>query len=166
MALPALPAPAASSAGLPDLLVGEDDTALIWDLVRGVTDAQAVLARYSMTRADFETKGRQPLFARSFRMAKRYWDADGNVRERIKVKAQAALEESVVSVARIVNDPDMSVPAKLEAVDRLDKLADIHGKRAGTTGAEAQKVSITINLGDNQPVVVNAEVIPGETSDE
>jgi len=161
--LPALPAPS----GAPALPVEPAEATLIWDLVRAIRPPAEVLQLHGLTVREFATKQADPLFVSAYRQAKQFWLSDSNIRERIKLKSAALLEDSIEHVGAVVQSKDTGALAKLDAVEKLGKLSDSWDTARRQQGAaQAQQVNITIDLGDrdSEKVVVSGKTIPVEVS--
>lgn len=134
--------------------INSTDARLIWELVAGVSEAKEVLGRYGMTTADLKRKLKDPMFRSAYHETKQLWASDMNVQQRIRVKAAFLLEDSLLDLFAIVKHESLPVNAKLEAIEKLAKIADVTpGKKDQQTGM-AEKFSIQINIGGNDKAVI------------
>ena len=131
--------------------VNDHDARLIWDLVSQIRKPEDVLASYGVTTAQFAAKAKNPLWAAAYREATRVWKSDMNIQSRVRLKAAFLLEDSLVPLFRIIQNTDMPVNARLEAIDQLTKISTVANvpKESGT----GEKHNITINIGGDRPPI-------------
>lgn len=142
-------------ANSPDLNAG--DAQLIWELVSNISPAAEVLARHGITAADLQRKTRNSMFRSAYNEAKRLWKGDMNVQERIRLKSAYLLEDSLPDLFKIIKDSAQPSSAKLAAMEQLGKLSQVLVQQKGPTG---ERHTITINVGDNKPVIIEATMQP------
>lgn len=153
----ALPIPIATS---PDL--NAQDAQLVWELVSDITPKEDVLIRHGMTPADLKAKLNNPMFRSAYVEAKRLWSSDMNAQDRIKVKATMMVEDALIDVYRIIKDDTALSVSKLEAFEKLGKLAQVMGQKPSAVG---ERHTIIINVGE-KPTKIEFEqpAIEGETA--
>ena len=77
------------------------------------------------------------------------WNAAEATPARIKAKASTGLETTIEVFIRDISNPDIPLGQRVEAGKFLAKLGEI-GERAG---ADAEKFSIVLNIGESHRVV-------------
>jgi len=94
------------------------------------------------------------------------WNEAGNTHERTKLKAAALVEEFLPEGNRLLHAPDQALPAKVELLKTLTRIAGMGLTGVGVDGAPSERFSITINLGADSKLQfekqVTSKVIEGE----
>lgn len=86
--------------------------------------------------------------------------------DRVKLKAAAAVEEWLPELYARINDPREPLNAKIEGAKLLAKLGGVGEKL--TTDSNNDRITITINMGAKEPIVVsaiNTNVIDGAATE-
>lgn len=85
----------------------------------------------------------------------REWEGALNTRERIKVKAQTALEAQLEIYVRDIADPSIPLAQRVEAGKFLARLGEMDGGKGDGSG----QFVISLNIGDRRDIAV----VPGTT---
>lgn len=142
-------------------LVNDIDSRLAFDLATQMSELPVILERYSLTAGDLQAKLANPVFQKIFRDAKALWSSDLSVKERIRLKSQALIEDSLLEMYRIFHDETVAPPARIEAFKTMAKVATVDG--ADQKGPEAgTRVNITFNIPNVAPMEVQGNVYEGE----
>jgi hypothetical protein len=132
------------------------DTRLAWELVAQIAPLSDILRRHTMTFEQLKEKLRNPLFRSMVHETKKIWRSELNTKERIRIKAQLAVEESMLEILAIVSDRNTPASSRIDAFEKLAKIGDLTEKDKNQTTGE--RVNITINLGDTaKPVTITGE---------
>ena len=123
---------------------------MVMELAAGIQPAAQILARYEIDPVDFRTTiSRDPQFRAAFAEAKRFWNSDTNSKERIAVKAQAMVEDSLIELYTLFHDAAKNPTARLEALKTMMKLARVDaGEPKDIPAASGRAVHIHINMGN------------------
>ena len=151
------------------LAINDVDRKLIMELVANISPAKEVLARYGLTGADLIQKLQDPMFKAAWRETKAAWSSDMNVHERIRLKSAMLLEDSLVELARTVQNEHISPSVKRDAIETFARMADAwEPAKQKKDQPTAANVKISINLGDKpiEQLVIEGQAIPGEQGDE
>ena len=119
------------------------------------------LNAYSLSRGDLVRKLKDPMFRDMVKQAKSIWSSDLSIKERIRLKSQVLVEDSLLEVFGIVHNPEMAVPAKLDAFKQLARVAEVDSPERGK-GGEGSRFTVSINLGTTSPPVI----IEGDTNED
>lgn len=132
----------------PDL--NAQDAQLIWELVSDVSPKADVLARHGMTAQDLQRKTKSAMFRSAYSEARKLWNSDMNTLERIRVKSQFMLEDSLVDIFKIIKDEQQPAAVRLEGVKKLGELSQATNQK---NVAAPERHQITINVGDKSVVI-------------
>lgn len=129
---------------------------LAFDLAARLRPLPDILDQYGLTEDALKTLLRTPAFANMVKEAKQVWASEMNAIERIQTKSRIALEELIPDIYQTAASMDMSVPARMEASKLLAKLSGFDTKQnISDNDAVGRGFSITINLGKEEPVVID-----------
>lgn len=135
----------------------ESDVKLAWEVVAKIHPLPDILRRWSLSYEDFKKKLRDPLFRSIITETKKLWNSELNTKERIRVKSQLLVEDSMLEIYQIVCDKEKSPQARVDAFEKLMKLGDLSEKDKTQAGA-GERVTININLGNpDQPIKIVGE---------
>ena len=123
---------------------------------------ETILKDHGKTAKDLENYYKLPRFKRMVEAATQAWNAATNAEERIKLKSLAIIEESLPEMFRRLHGANDPLSAKVELLKTLMKGAGVGAVEA--TGVGGAGISITINMGDDQPVQVQAQ-LPAQVID-
>jgi hypothetical protein len=138
-------------------IVNQPDTRLAWELVAQIAPLPDIMRRWSMTYDELKHKLRDPLFRSMVQETKKIWKSELNTKERIRIKSQLLVEDSLLDIYQIVSNDQLSPQARVDAFEKLAKIGDLTEKdKKDSTG---ERVTIQINLGPS----TDAMKIVGET---
>ena len=127
--------------------VSLDRAHLAFELATGMTSVPDVLARYKIQKHHLKLLLKQDAqFRHQYNDYKREWGAPKNAKERLRLKAQLAAEDGLLTLYSMFNDPDIGATQRIEAYKQICTLADVAPKKDAVP--DGQRFSITINLGD------------------
>lgn len=133
------------------------DSRLAVEVAVQIRPISEVLVAYSLSRADLVRKLKDPMFRDMVKQAKSIWSSDLSIKERIRLKSQVLVEDSLLSIFSIVHNVDNAIPAKLDAFKQLARVAEVDSpeRSRGDTGS---RFTVSINLGDTiAPVIIEGE---------
>jgi hypothetical protein len=134
----------------------QSDVRLAWEIAANIAPLPDILRRWTLTYDDLKKKLRDPLFRSLVKETKAIWKSELNTKERIRVKAQLLVEDSLLDVYSIVGDKAMHANARIDAFEKLAKIGDLTAPDKAQTSGE--RVTININLGDStQPMKIVGE---------
>jgi len=138
--------------------ITDHDSRLAVELAVQISPLPEVLKRHGLTKADLRTKLRDPSFRHMVKEAKRVWQSDLSVKERIRLKTQVLVEDSLLGVYDMFHDKSLAAPARLDAFKQMARVAtvDMPDKESASVG---ERISININLGDSQSISMDADVV-------
>jgi len=129
------------------LPITDHDSRLAVELAVQISELPDILRRHSMTRDDLRTKLRDPGFRNMVKEAKRVWQSDLSVKERIRLKSQVLVEDSLLDIYEMMRDRNNTPPARLDAFKQLTRVATVDSPDAKAANL-GERVQININLGD------------------
>lgn len=136
--------------------VQRSEARLVWELVAKIAPLPDVLRRHSLSVLELKAKLKEPMFRSLYKETKRIWESELNTKERIRVKAQLLVEDSLLDVYAIVQNDQMSPQVRVDAFEKLARIGSLGAPEKGT-GNEGERVQININIpGASAPVVVTA----------
>ena len=140
----------------------ERDARLALELVSGLSNVKDVLARYGMTEEELRTLLATPGFQALLKETRGAWQSDLNAKERVKLKAALLVEDSLMSIFRVVGDKNASMTARLDAFKSLAKIASVDEPEK-KEGGGAGRFVLNINVpGGPAPVVIEGAAEKGD----
>lgn len=137
--------------------LSDTDSRLAVEVAVQIRPIAEVLVAYSLTRASLVRKLKDPMFRDMVKQAKSIWSSDLSIKERIRLKSQVLVEDSLLEIFSIVHAADMAVPAKLDAFKQLARVAEVDSPERGK-GDSGSRFTVSINLGDTiKPIVIEGE---------
>lgn len=134
------------------------DSRLAMELAIEISDLPEILQRYQLTPAQLKDKFANPQFRAMVKEARITWRSDLSIKERIRVKSMALVEDSILELYSLFHDKDIAVPARMDAFKALSRVAttDAPDKDGAVAG---ERVHISINIpGAEKPITYDAEV--------
>lgn len=134
--------------------LSDSDSRLAVEVAVQIRPIAEVLNAYSLTRADLVRKLRDPMFRDMVKQAKSIWSSDLSIKERIRLKSQVLVEDSLLAIFSIVHNHDNAIPAKLDAFKQLARVAEVDSPER-SKGGDGSRFTVSINLGDTiKPVII------------
>lgn len=118
------------------------------ELAAKLSDAKAIRERYGISDGQWEVLRRNPTFRTMVVEAIQNLQGDLNSAKRVKLKAGAALEDSVLTLYAMAHDPELPAAARIEAIKVIRDLSGFAAKEGGGQQA-GPGFSININFSDN-----------------
>lgn len=119
------------------------------EVVQDIYPLPAVLTRYKLTQSQFDLHVKEhPFFKRVSEQFRLEWEGTTNTATRLKVKAQAAIEDGLSTLAARMTDEKEDLGKATETAKLIARLAGVDG--ADKTPGTGEKVIIEINLGGDQ----------------
>jgi predicted transcriptional regulator len=116
-----------------------------------------ILKQYDLSRKDLVRKLKDPMFRDMVRQAKSLWNSDLSVKERIRLKSQILVEDSILEIFSMVHNRDNAIPARLDAFKQLARVAEVDSpdRSNADTGS---RFTVSINLGEKMsPVIIEGD---------
>ena len=134
--------------------VSDTDSRLAVELAVQLRPVADILNAYGVTRDGLVRKFKDPMFRDMVKQAKSLWSSDLSVKERIRLKSQVLVEDSLLEVFSFVHNKENAIPARLDAFKQLARVAEVDSpeRNKNDTGS---RFTVSINLGDT-PVVIEA----------
>ena len=133
-------------------------TALAMELAAELAAPTEVFARHGFDEDEARKLCADPAFARIVKQAKAEWNADTNVKDRIQLKAQMALEELLIPTFALAKDPRVPPPSRTDAVKLFERLSGVT-KSVEEGGSGGPRFILSINVGGDGPKEIQGEVI-------
>lgn len=141
--------------------LSDTDSRLAVEVAVQIRPIAEVLVAYSLSRADLVRKLKDPMFRDMVKQAKSIWSSDLSIKERIRLKSQVLVEDSLLSIFQIIHHTDNAIPAKLDAFKQLARVAEVDTPERGK-GSEGSRFTVSINLGDTvRPVLIEGTASDG-----
>jgi hypothetical protein len=91
------------------------------------------------------------------KQAKSLCNSDLSVKERIRLKSQVLVEDSLLEIFSILHNRDNAIPARLDAFKQLARVGEVDQPERGK-GDAGNRFTVSINLGDTiKPVVIEGD---------
>ena len=133
--------------------ITDKDSRLAIELAVQIRPVAELLVHYNLSRNELAAKLKEQMFRDMVKQAKTLWHSDLSIKERIRLKSQVLVEDSLLSIFQIIHNDNNAVPAKLDAFKQLSRVAEVEqpDRRQGETGS---RFTVQINLGDSMPPVI------------
>tara|TARA_R110000772_G_scaffold235182_3_gene346797 strand:+ start:13406 stop:13945 length:540 start_codon:yes stop_codon:yes gene_type:complete len=129
--------------------------ALAVDLASDIWPEAVVLQNHGLDPMAGATLLQSPWFKKMLDQARSDWGAISNAKQRIRLKAQVAIEEGIADVYAILSDKATPAAARVSAFKELKDLSGAGGPvNDGGSAATGPSVNIYLNGGD--PISINA----------
>lgn len=131
-------------------------SSLAMELAQQLSSPREIFERAGLSEEDARTLLKSPDFQAMVKAARAEWNGVGNIPERIRLKAQMALEELMLPQYQMARDPRTPATARNEAFKSFERLAQT-GKDdlAGGTGPQ---FVLSINLGEVKKSIEGATI--------
>jgi hypothetical protein len=137
--------------------LSDSDSRLAVEIAVQLRPIPEILGQYNLSRKGLVRKFKDPMFKDMVRQAKSLWNSDLSVKERIRLKSQVLVEDSILEIFSIIHNRDNAIPARLDAFKQLARVAEVDApdRNSGSTG---DRFTVHINLGDQiKPVVIEGD---------
>lgn len=129
------------------------------EVAMDINEVSTILGHYQLSREQYNTIESLPFYQQVLAAERQAWLSAKNAPERIKLEAAALFEEAMPKLhARMIN-PLENLNQVAEVAKLIARVAGV-GEKDGTASAGGEKFSITINLGDNNPVTYEKTINP------
>lgn len=150
-----------------DLLpINDHDSRLAVELAVGISPVKEILKRHGLTSIQLKSKMADSGFRSMVKEARRVWNSDLSAKERIRLKSQILVEDSLLGLYQLFHDSNLSASARLDAFKAMSKTADVDTpeKVVGPTGG---RVVLNLNFGnvDKQPPIDVKAVVEADGED-
>lgn len=137
--------------------VSDTDSRLAVEIAIQIRPVAEILGVYNLSRKDLVRKLKDPMFRDMVKQAKSIWSSDLSVKERIRLKSQVLVEDSILEIFSILHNRDNAIPARLDAFKQLARVAEVDQPERGK-GDTGSRFTVSINLGDTiKPVVIEGD---------
>lgn len=135
----------------------ERDARLALELASGMSEVSEILKRFDMTEEELRERLQNDSFKQLVRETKSVWNSDLNVKERVRLKSALLLEDSLLSIFKLIHDDKAGAGSKMNAFNSLARIASVEEpKEAKGGGAGKFTLNITVPGGE-KPVVIEGE---------
>lgn len=137
--------------------ISDSDSRLAVEIAVQLRPVPEILKQYAISRKDLVRKLKDPMFRDMVKQAKSLWNSDLSVKERIRLKSQILVEDSILEIFSILHNRDNAIPARLDAFKQLARVAEVDApdRSNADTGS---RFTVSINLGEKiAPVVIEGE---------
>lgn len=132
------------------------------ELAIDIVPLEIILDTHKIGRDTLETLLKLPFFQGLLEEQKRLWNSALSTSERAKLKSLAMYEETLPEMYLRLHDREEGLNGKVEIMKLLAKVGGLDAKSDGT-GAE--RVSITINMGELKTALPSAVTIDHSAED-
>ena len=137
--------------------ISDADSRLAVEIAVQIRPIPEILVQYGLSRGDLARKLKDPMFRDMVKSAKSLWNSDLSVKERIRLKSQILVEDSILEIFSILHNRDNAIPARLDAFKQLARVAEVEQPDRGK-GDTGSRFTVSINLGDTiRPVVIEGD---------
>jgi hypothetical protein len=148
----------------PTIPVGVYDDIKLVKLARGIAmgikELPDILFDNSLTLREFDEIRQNSHFNQILAAEVKAWEGASNTSERVRVKAGSLIEEYLPELYARLNDRNEPFMAKMKAFEQLTKLAGWNERDLPAMGSPGDKVSVIINLGNDDKRVYQKELPP------
>lgn len=127
------------------------------EIAMDIHPIETILKQYSIDDATWLQLQSNPKFAQLVASQTEEWNGATNTHERVRAKSAAMLEEWLPELNNRMHDPEVAMPAKIEAGKMLGRMAGI-GAADGVAGTGGERFTVTINLGEDHKLKFDAQL--------
>lgn len=140
----------------PDTMLGKIHANIAADIAKNLETRATICERYGVTSEQLDALCRHPLMLALIREAEANFNGAENIGERIKIKAQMALEELIPEIMKLASNG-----AGATRIDAAKLLHDLTGlkKQEAVQGATPERFTLVLNIGD-KPLTIDANPLP------
>lgn len=146
---------APSSAIFADEVPGINLQSLASELASGLDPTAEVWRRYGCDRAMAEKVVALPVFRQMLAEARSRWSSDDNVSERIRKKAQLAIEQGLADVFSDCVNPKLPLNHRVQGFQLISKWAGMDTPGVGAGGAGGVSIRIDLSGSDGRGGVID-----------
>jgi hypothetical protein len=147
----------ALNATVPDYL--QVTSSLAVELASGLSPPSDVFDRYGISKEDAVLLLSDNVFKRMLKEAHAEWNAADNTPDRIRLKAQMALEELLAPTFMLAQDPRVPAVSRNDATKLFERLSGV-AKQSDDSGGQGPKFVLTISVGKQEETrEIEGEVI-------
>lgn len=115
------------------------------DIAMDIYPLEDILDKYCIDAELWQDVSGRTAFKRMLAEEQEIWSSPLNASERVRIKSQSFVESLLPELFERAHDPNENLPAKVEIVKTVSRLAGLDKGPAET--ALGDKLSVTINLG-------------------
>jgi uncharacterized protein (UPF0147 family) len=130
------------------------------DIAVNINELDTILDENEVGTEEWLRMETSPVFQAMLREAIELWNQPYNVKERVELRAQHVLEASMLQAAELIRDRNEPAVARVKMIEVLAKLGKVGGADAGSGSDPGNRVSITINMGEDKKLHVEHDVTP------
>lgn len=150
---------------IPNVVPANIDEALLLKLAREIaidlTPLDDILSNHNIEPIQFEAHIKNnKRFNMLLKSELEAWGSATNTPERVRLKAAAMVEEYLPELYARLNDNREKLADKVKGLEVVAKLGDLGSVNKGASGDLADKVTITINLGNSEKLEYNKSLPP------
>lgn len=114
-----------------------------------------ILKNHGVSDSDWQIISETAQFNSYLRTYIQEWNSATSTEHRVKLKALSFVEEALPEMFAQCHKPNEPLPGKVKAFEVVSKIAGLGAAAAAATAA-GEKFSITINMGADEKLVINA----------
>ena len=118
------------------------------ELAADIRSLDEILEIYEVSAEQWRSISSNATFQMYLRRCIEEWNSASNTSERVRLKSMAFIEESLPEFYARAHDPKENLNHKVEVLKTVARFAGIGGSL--DTGAVGERLSVTINLGNEQ----------------
>lgn len=137
--------------------ISDKDSRLAVEIAVQLRPVPEILKQYGLSRKDLVRKLKDPMFRDMVKQAKSLWNSDLSVKERIRLKSQVLVEDSILEIFSILHNRDNAIPARLDAFKQLARVAEVDSPDRSNADT-GNRFTVSINLGEKiAPVIIEGD---------
>jgi hypothetical protein len=130
------------------------------EIAMGIMPVSHILSKLGLTPLDLDLVKEHPRFVALMEQMSAEWGSTLNTGERVKVKAQALVEDTLPELYHLIHDRRENMSSKVEALKLLKTLGSL-GERDPTVGLAPERFHLEIHIGEGKPQVIDVTPGPG-----
>ncbi|WP_454627766.1 hypothetical protein [Bradyrhizobium cenepequi] len=131
------------------------------EIAMDIQPLETILKQYSLDANRWEKLKENGKFQALLFSETEAWNSAQNTHDRVKLKSAAMLEEFLPELNNRLHDGDEALPAKIEGLKVLTKIAGIGERAEGAAGGE--RFTVTINLGEDSKLITIDKMVASKT---
>jgi hypothetical protein len=134
------------------------------EVAMDIRSMDTILEMYDMTPAEWDHISQTPAFLQAVKSAKEEWESASTTAERVRLKSLSFVEEALPEFYARAHDPKEALNAKVEVLKTVARFAGIGAAEFnGSSGSPGDRLTVTINLGQDRQLKIERDVTPQVT---
>lgn len=130
------------------------------EIAMDIHDVETIVKNHALTLEQFAFIEKSAIFQTYLKQYIAEWNSCASTADRVKLKSLAFVEEALPEFFAQVHRQGEPLPGKVKALEVISKIGGLGPASFKDGGPAGEKFSITINMGADEKMVINASPTP------